>query len=348
MRTLIILLVAAVSPTAWSQAVGELPEIVSNPRKGELDEAALEETVQSGLAALLQKQAPKPDLQDPPAIENRDGTSTDTPPPEFGRSQDVPLTRTAEAAIDVSERWQTHTATPAPGPDGRVLYTYGAGLATIVCAPLRICTVELQAGERLVAEPHIGDAVRWNIAPALYGEGASSTTVIVIKPQEAGLDTSLLIPTDRRIYYVRLISKLEDYTARVAFAYPDDALAQQRWQEHVARREEERREASRIAELAPSGVERMNFNYQIRGDGEIRPIMVFDDGEKTFIRMDPEIEHRELPILIVIGPDGDGEMLNYRVKEEFYIADRLFDDAQLLLGEDGKGFKVEIRRDDRH
>ena len=80
-----------------------------------------------------------------------------------------------------------------PDPDGRVLYSFGPGLPTVVCAPLRVCIVEMLPGERLVGEPHIGDAVRWNIAPASFGGGGSATTVVIIKPQEPGLDTNLLL-----------------------------------------------------------------------------------------------------------------------------------------------------------
>jgi type IV secretion system protein VirB9 len=58
-----------------------------------------------------------------------------------------------------------------------------------------VCTIELETGEHLVDEPHIGDAVRWHIAPATYGRDKSSTTIVVIKPQEPGLDTNLLIAT---------------------------------------------------------------------------------------------------------------------------------------------------------
>ena len=67
--------------------------------------------------------------------------------------------------------------------------------------------IELQAGEKLVGEPHIGDSVRWNLSPALYGNGDTATSVIVLKPQAPGLDTNLLITTDRRAYYLRLLSK---------------------------------------------------------------------------------------------------------------------------------------------
>src|SRR6185312_9881305 len=81
----------------------------------------------------------------------------------------------------------------------------------------------------------IGDSVRWNLSPAMYGSGASSTSVIVIKPQDSGLDTNLLITTDRRAYYLRLISKPVDYIARVSFAYPNDGANKATWKEHEAR-----------------------------------------------------------------------------------------------------------------
>jgi type IV secretion system protein VirB9 len=87
---------------------------------------------------------------------------------------------------------------PLPGADGRVLYSYGAGLPTVVCAPLRVCIIELQAGEKLAGEPHIGDSIPWNVSPAMFRHGDAATTVIVLKPQIAGLETNLLITTDRR------------------------------------------------------------------------------------------------------------------------------------------------------
>lgn len=79
-------------------------------------------------------------------------------------------------------------------------------------------------------------------------------------------------------------------------------------------------------------------------DEHIRPLRVFDDGARTFIQMPVEIQHREAPVLFVIGNDGKGEMTNYRVKEQTYIVDRLFDRANLVLGTGRKTQKVEITR----
>ncbi len=92
-------------------------------------------------------------------------------------------------------------------------------------------------------------------------------------------------------------------------------------------------------------VEKMNFDYKVRGgDEHIRPLRVFDDGAKTFIQIPEELQHREMPVLVVVDGNGKGEMTNYRVKQQTYIVDRLFDRANLVLGTGKKRQKVEITR----
>jgi type IV secretion system protein TrbG len=132
---------------------------------------------------------------------------------------------TASEAVTMSDRWQKTGDMPAEGTDGRVVFSDGGGLPTVVCAPLRLCIVELQTGEKLTGEPQVGDSVRWRIEPASYGSGELTTPIIVIKPTAVGLDTNLVITTDRRSYYLRLMSNSQDYVARVSFDYPDDARA---------------------------------------------------------------------------------------------------------------------------
>ncbi len=202
----------------------------------------------------------------------------------------------------MSETWMAEHNQPAVGRDGRVLYFYGAGLPTVVCAPLRVCMIELQSGEKLVGEPHIGDSVRWNLSPAMYGSGASTTSVIVLKPQGPGLDTNLLITTDRRAYYLRLLSKPDDYVARVAFAYPDDEENERKWQQHLAEQKDQQLKSSRIAELPPNAVDSMFFNYRLKGgDDNIRPVRVFDDGKKTYIQISEAARNRRMTQLLTVN-----------------------------------------------
>jgi type IV secretion system protein TrbG len=111
---------------------------------------------------------------------------------------------------------------PTPGADGRVVYAYGAGMPVVVCAPLRVCAIELEPGEHVQSQPQIGDARRWEVTPVASGSGLDQTALLIVKPIEAGLDTDLVVPTDRRTYVLRLVSDPLRYISRVAFRYPAD------------------------------------------------------------------------------------------------------------------------------
>jgi type IV secretion system protein TrbG len=267
-------------------------------------------------------------------------------PRSFEAKRDVALNTTGMEAVVLSREWAESRNVPAPGKDGRVMYAYGGGLPIVVCAPLHVCILELEPGEKIVGEPHIGDSIRWEISPSVSGSGPDAIPLIIIKPRIAGLDTTMVVPTDRRAYYVRLESKPNEYVARVAFSYPEDS--KQKWQEYLAKqRETEQQEkiaAERVAELPNTALEKMYWNYEIKGgDLSTRPLHVMDDGAKTYIQMSSETIHRELPVLVVKGPNGS-EMVNYRVKDNMYIVDRLFDRAALLLGSGKHQTKVELIR----
>jgi type IV secretion system protein TrbG len=264
-------------------------------------------------------------------------------PANFRPPTDVRLPAAAQSALTVAQGWMAERQAPAPGADGRVLYTYGAGMPTVVCAPMRVCVVELEAGEHLSGEPHVGDSVRWVISPAMSGSGRQETPMLVIKPKQAGLDTTLLITTDRRAYYLRLVSKPDDYLARVAFAYPEEEV--NRWKAHLADQESRRKEEFEASQITPvESIEGLYFDYRIiGGDQNMRPIRVVDDGKKTYLHMTPKAAAREVPVLVVLGPKGP-EMVNYRVKGDMYIVDRLFERGALILGAGKQARKAEIVR----
>jgi len=265
-------------------------------------------------------------------------------PRSFEAKGDVALNATGAEAVLLSREWTESRNIPVPGKDGRVVYPYGGGLPIVVCAPLHVCILELEPGEKIAGEPHIGDSIRWEISPSASGSGPDATPLIIIKPRIAGLDTTMVVPTDRRAYYVRLESKPNEYIARVAFSYPEES--QQKWQEYLTKQREQQDKAAaeRVVELPNGALENMYWNYEIKGgDASTRPVHVMDDGAKTYIQMPPETIHRELPVLVVRGPSGS-EMVNYRVKDNMYIVDRLFDRAALLLGSGKHQVKVELIR----
>ena len=255
-------------------------------------------------------------------------------------AKDVPLGPAATEAAKLSSDWSAAAVKPAAGADGRVLYAYGAGLPIVVCAPLRVCIIELQAGERITSDPQIGDSVRWSVEPAAYGGGAERTELLVVKAKGVGLDTNIVVATDRRVYYIRLVSKPDEYIARTAFTYPADEQA--KWKQHINAEKKAAEDAdSRFAKREDRP---QNYEYAVSGPDAIRPRAVHDDNVHTYIEMPQAVLAHEAPVLMVVGANGKDELTNYRVQETTYVVDRLFQKAHLVLGSGRKALKVEIVR----
>ena len=51
---------------------------------------------------------------------------------------------------NISGRWRGSQGLVTKGADGKVLFLYGEVQPSVVCSPLQVCDIELQAGERLV------------------------------------------------------------------------------------------------------------------------------------------------------------------------------------------------------
>jgi len=56
------------------------------------------------------------------------------------------------------------------------------------------------------------------------------------------------------------------------------------------------------------------------------------DGSKTYVEFPASLATGEAPPLFVIGTDGKAELVNYRLRERFYVVDRIVNAAELRLG----------------
>ena len=79
----------------------------------------------------------------------------------------------------------------------------------------------------------------------------------------------------------------------------------------------------------------LRFRYAIEGDNPPwRPLHAFDDGKKVYIEFPRGIAQGEMPPLFIVGPEGKtSELVNYRVRGNHMIVDRLFAAAELRLGD---------------
>ena len=208
------------------------------------------------------------------------------------------------------------------------VYPYSDGaLYQVYAAPGEITDISLEPNEQLVGSGPVaaGDTVRWIVGDTESGTGPTKRVHILVKPTRADLVTNLVIDTDRRTYHLELRSDEKTYMAAVSWLYAQDQLIALRQQNATAD----------AATPVATGVDinALNFRYRIEGDNPAwRPLRAFDDGRQAFIEFPTGIAQGELPPLWVIGAEGDGQLVNYRVKGNHMIVDRLFAAAELRLG----------------
>lgn len=252
-----------------------------------------------------------------------------TPPPE-----------PADEKVRVSRA--NEEARVAPTRDGYVnaiqVWPYADGaLYQIYTSPGRVTVIALQQGEELVTVS-AGDTVRWIVGDTVSGNGATQRVNILVKPTRTGLKTNLVITTNRRTYLLEMSSTPQAWMASASWDYPKDRLLALQKQVQQAR-------ADAPIETGLT-LEQIRFRYAIGGDSPPwKPLRAFDDGERVYIQFPAGIAQGELPPLFVIGPRGDGQLVNYRFRAPYYVVDRLFGAAELRLGGD-KAQVVRIERTD--
>jgi P-type conjugative transfer protein TrbG len=261
----------------------------------------------------------------------------------------VTLSQQEKDAIAISQRWRNTSASgikPVAGPDGAIKYLFGAQQPSIVCAVLQVCDVELQQGEQ-VNSINLGDIARWSVDPAITGSGATEVQHLIIKPHDVGLETSLVVTTNRRTYHFRLRSHRTEFMPRVSFTYPEEALS--KWDAIKVREAKEKQE--RTIPQTNEYLGDLSFAYTLSGSARWKPIRVYNNGVKTIIQMPSAMAQTEAPVLLIVRKSGglftedETAKVNYRIQGDRYIVDTVFDKAILIAGVGNGQDRVTITRE---
>ena len=212
-------------------------------------------------------------------------------------------------------------ARQSPTQDGfaqaRHVYRYQPGaLYEVYANPNYVSTILLEPGETL-ADIAAGDTSRWMVTQAEGESESDARTIVLVKPNTAGIRTNIVLITDRRTYLIEAVAQTGSaYSAQIAWSYPDGSVSG-----------------------AAAPLDNVNLNYRVRAVRGSRPSWmpsrVFDDGRRTWIEFSPDVVATDLPPVFVITGEG-AELVNYRVLTgpfgQRYMIDRVFDVAELRLG----------------
>jgi type IV secretion system protein VirB9 len=240
----------------------------------------------------------------------------------------APSPADAQKAVTDNVARNTQDVTNAVAGQADFVYTYIPNrVYKMYCTETRLSEIQLQPGEANVKVDG-ADSVQWVIDQVESGSGDAKQVHINIKPIKPNISTNFYIYTDRHVYHIEAYAG-DFYTPVIRWTYPqEEKLALLRQQEKEQRLENE---------AIPLGRDNMTleslcFKYQISGRNyPWKPVLVFDDGAKTYIQMPAAMQSSEAPALFV----KDGKILalvNYRVKNNYYIVDRLGERFEMHVG----------------
>lgn len=197
--------------------------------------------------------------------------------------------------------------TPASGRlDARVTsVVYQANNVVRVSATYGISTMIIFDEDEKFETVALGDTDSWDVVPTDKGN------ILFVKPKAKNVTTNMNVVTTKRIYYL----ELNDYAPEdgkkvfgIRFVYPEKDL------NAVLRKEAE----ARAANPNISGIDKANVNidYSFSGDGRLKPLVVFDDGKKTFFKFGARV-----PAIFAVNDDFTETLRNVRREDDYLVID---------------------------
>lgn len=205
-----------------------------------------------------------------------------------------------------------YDVTPPPDDDA-VRYDYDPGSTyQVYCRPGFTTDVQLQKGEK-VLKITAGDKTNWEYRYMPANDGYH----LYISPVQMGLETNLIIITDKHNYQLRLSTDKQFYPI-VRWNYPQEYY-------------EVQDEKNIVMEV--KSVDQLDFNYSITQAESYpwTPETVFSDGFRTFIRM-PQQQAEKYRPLLMIKKGGKWMLAQYAIKNNAIVVGEVFNEAMLMIG----------------
>jgi type IV secretion system protein VirB9 len=226
----------------------------------------------------------------------------------------------------------------------------------ILTRPKSVTLIQMAPNES-IATAVAGDTVNFSVVVS------ASRNYVMVRPKYEGLLTSLSLITSERHYPLTLRSTKEalgKWYQRVQWTYPlgiqEEVLVsksplhakgQERSLEPKVEIEQEREGAHprtlvSNAQLTRIDLEHLNTAYSVQGEAEFRPLLVFDDGIRTYLKMPTGVQ--SLPALFALE-QGVSQLVNYTVQSQHMVVQGLHSGFVLKLADtEVKVFKVQAVR----
>lgn len=173
----------------------------------------------------------------------------------------------------------------------------------------RQLTLEFDPSER-IENVAIGDSLSWQVTPN------RRANLLFLKPMAQRPATNMTVVTNLRRYnflLTALAQPARNQAVTVRFLYPAPAALAP---------------APPAADPPP---EVRNAAYSFQGSRALLPTRIFDDGRDTYFAYAAEAE---LPAIFALDSDGEEALVNLRLRDGLFVADRVAQGFVLRRGEE--------------
>lgn len=195
----------------------------------------------------------------------------------------------------------------------------------IICQTYHSTMILFEPGEEMVETPYISEPDVWKISRGIGQKDGLPQHHLVIKPDYSGLNSTLIVVTNKRIYQMELESTKTAYMPKVSWVYPRSIQDSESWIKYQQNKQ-------LTTEFTGVDPELLSFDYKMRhpviNKPTWLPTQVYDDGIKTYIILDNASLLTEYPIAF----NEKNEIVNYRTQDNTIIIDQLIEKVTLRLG----------------
>lgn len=200
-------------------------------------------------------------------------------------------------------------------------------------------TVSFATYER-IQNISIGDSIAWQVVPNKAGN------IMFLKPVEDNATTNMTVITDRRIYNFELTSgsayspRDPNLTYMMKFLYPNDDVLSFNYEDSDGASWNQRAPQGPFSAstkidsvgLRAQGTPRdLNFDYSFKGEEDLAPSIVFDNGEFTYFKFR---DMSDLPAVFEVDRERNESVVNYHLEDGYMIVESVGRQFTLRHGDD--------------
>lgn len=208
---------------------------------------------------------------------------------------------------------------------------YSAEQVFLVTGTYGLVTTILFGADEEITQVVAGDTISWQILTS------ADRRSLTLKPMEKDAVTNLSVVTTRRTYSFDLrvndTKAMQNQTFKLRFTYPEDAGLKgtaELWRQAEA--------AQRNPNIKNIRRDKVNYDYGFKGSDGAKPLWVFDDGLKTFMKFTDDI-----PAIFIVDGMRRESLVNYRREADYIVIDKVSRQWTLRFGTESETCLFNLR-----